>query len=494
MSLPESWQSWTLLKEGNDILLLGLGPKEATIPDEIRKLSVYWLDEEKTLWQTKSNEHLPPLWQKVTQEEALALFVHCKTFFYTPSLRLAPDFWQPFLGRLFATDPVWQRGTERDQNSPLYLLFGNDQALLHQELKEALREDGAREILTALPFVFEKQPEKALEEACHGTLPALAISVNGRGLDAQGRLVGLLQALGVPCALWFVDNPWHVLSGIKLPWWKRIPLFVTDPSFVPQLASEGARNVFFLPLAVAPHMWRDLPKTQEEALARHHACDPPLFVGRSRFPAKDHFFAAVRHSEALLEDAKEGLVRESFSQPDIHYWYDRYRPRFWPGTDVRTPGFCAEECSQLKRALWLQSGNACGMRIIGDKGWHTLLRNATILPCVDYYASLREYYYRASVTLNVTSLLLPQSLSQRHFDVWAAGGFLLSDATKGLSLFPRELTEPITLLSKSDLPARIKHVVDHREETIALRKAWRRLLAEEHSYRQRIHSIKEKVL
>ena len=40
---------------------------------------------------------------------------------------------------------------------------------------------------------------------------------------------------------------------------------------------------------------------------------------------------------------------------------------------------------------------------------------------------------------------MSEALTQRHFDVWAAGGFLLTDRTPGLDIFPRELVEPIVL-------------------------------------------------
>ena len=72
--------------------------------------------------------------------------------------------------------------------------------------------------------------------------------------------------MGIPVALWFVDNPWHVLSGVRLPWWQHAHIYVTDASFVDGLKAQGAERVCHLPLAVAPHMWRDLaglPNTLE---------------------------------------------------------------------------------------------------------------------------------------------------------------------------------------------------------------------------------------
>ena len=70
-----------------------------------------------------------------------------------------------------------------------------------------------------------------------------------------------------------------------------------------------------------------------------------------------------------------------------------------------------------------------GLVVVGDKGWKHHLPpgppETPLLPPVDYYTTLPGLYRAASYTFNVTSLLLPGGLTQRHFDVWRAGGFLL---------------------------------------------------------------------
>jgi spore maturation protein CgeB len=130
---------------------------------------------------------------------------------------------------------------------------------------------------------------------------------------------------------------------------------------------------------------------------------------------------------------------------------------------------------------------------LGDDGWFELLapdgtEPVDIRPPVDYYASLSSVYAGARYSLNVASLLLPSALTQRHFDVWTAGGFLLTDATPGLDIFPEELTAPIRLASPQDLPGAVERL--EREPALYrhLQRAWQNCL-KEHTIRRRILTV-----
>ncbi len=97
-------------------------------------------------------------------------------------------------------------------------------------------------------------------------------------------------------------------------------------------------------------------------------------------------------------------------------------------------------------------------------------------------------YASARYVLGAASLLLPHALSQRHFDVWAAGGCLLTDATPGLDLFPAELTRPITYRTAREIPELLRRPDQERTALIA---AWRTHIAAAHTYRHRVRTILE---
>ncbi len=550
MSLPDGSEAWTCRGAGDAVLLLGLGPMlEAgagggllqRLPQLAGASAVFWLESPHMAqavqsWRTDAGlpprEPLPESWREVSVEQAFAMAAQCRCYIYMPGVRIDPDFWGPLLGQMDAVHACPQTSLQaasqqlppkislepvrhgvsclaadmargfcaRSSSKPVpVLLPGNDGLLLHQELRAALLCSGFRQIVEDLP-----QPDGAAGE--HSSInddtfaarwrdlleegkPAFLLSVNLRGLDADGRIFHLCRALGIPVALWFVDNPWHVLSGVRLPWWRDAHVFVTDASFVDSLRAEGARRVFHLPLAVAPHMWRDL---EAESSVR----EPPLFVGRSAFPEKERFFAAASVPQALEAEAAKVLEASTgpHDAPHFFWWHNKLGGALWPGYDVRRPGLGAERCAQANRRRWLfaaGAGRDGGARIIGDDGWKALLPAAGILPPVDYYASLPEIYARAEAVLNVTSLLLPYSLSQRHFDVWASGGLLLSDATPGLEIFPPELTEPIKLQGPADFMPRCAWFRAHPQEALELRHAWREHIRAQHSYEQRIQRILE---
>lgn len=530
VSLPNGPEAWSCRGEGDAVLLLGLGPDSGTtllrvLPLLATASSVYWLESPQVAraleaWRLEAGllprEPLPAHWCAVTAEQAVALAGQCRCCVYTPGMRLDPDFWGPLLGGvdaalIFPSSPVQAGGAMTSARrgcipnmmagarGPV-LLPGNDGQLLHQELRTALAGCGFGPVVDALPQpapgvggVQAGREDEFLARwrtLLQGGKPAFLLSVNLRGLDAEGRTFELCRALGIPVALWFVDNPWHVLSGVRLPWWQDAHIFVTDASFVGSLGAYGADRVFHLPLAVAPHMWRNLPDFSSSSIM-----ESPLFVGRSAFPEKDRFFAAASVPQALEAEAASLLEASTGPQnaPHFFWWHSKLGVSLWPGYDVRRPGLGAERCAQANRRRWLLAATAAeGMlRVIGDEGWKPLLPGTEILPPVDYYTTLPGVYAGAEAVLNVTSLLLPQSLSQRHFDVWASGGLLLSDATPGLGIFPAELTEPITLSGPGDFMVKCAWFRAHPQAAHDLRQAWRGHLRAHHGYEQRIQQIIE---
>ena len=495
LSLPDAPAAWERLDADaprRDLLLLGLGPGS---PQDLpfaraaleRGGTVFWVEEPETLRRLRPDGFAPPPGWQALPPQAITRPGDAAVFLYRPSLRLAPVFWGPLLGGLEAGD-IAPRLTAPRPGAPAVWLPGDDTRLLHRELREALAEAGFAP-LEGWPATAGGTPLPGIWE---GRAPAFVLSVNLRGMDPEGRAFHCCRALGVPVALWFVDNPWHILSATRLPWWREAALFVTDASFIDGLRAAGARSVHHLPLAVAPHMWRPLPDAAEAARL---ACLPPRFVGRAAFPDRERFFAAAQVPEDAAAEASALLARDARpdGQAHFHWWRERLAVRPWPGHAVRCAGLGAERCAQANRARWLAAALPLGLRVTGDGLWRALVPGCEPEPPADYYGSLPRLYREAGAVLNVTSLLLPHSLSQRHFDVWAAGGILLSDATPGLDIFPRTLAEPITLRSPAGLGPRLASLRADPAGARELRRAWREHLRAAHTYGHRIATIREKI-
>jgi hypothetical protein len=314
--------------------------------------------------------------------------------------------------------------------------------------------------------------------------PVLCLSVNLRGLDPDGGTFHLLRACEVPPAIWMADNPWHLLSSLRTAWWTQAHVFVTDASFLPALRAAGAEKSFHLPPACSPEWARD--SRRGDAVQ----ASPLVFVGRSAFPDRRRFFAACRLPPEMLQEAT-ALLQYSGPVPDFHWWMRRLGiQEAWPGHAARRAGLGAEECSLARRTQWLKAALPHGLAVYGDAAWRTILPElADLRPPVDYYAALPGIYAQARYSLNVTSLLLPAGLSQRHFDVWIAGGFLLTDATPGLDIFPAELRQEIALPH----PDRLTETITRLENDAALRThlqdAWKQCLLDRHTYRHRVQEL-----
>lgn len=495
LSLPDAPAAWERL-DGDaprrDLLLLGLGPGR---PQDLpfaraamtRGGTVFWVEEPETLRRLRPEGFAPPPGWKSLAPQNITRPREAAVYLYRPGLRLAPDFWGPLMGALEAGESI-RRLTPADPGGPTVWLPGDDTLLLHRELRDALAEAG----LTPLEGRPAPDGGTLPPELRGGRPPAFVLSVNLRGMDPEGRVFHRCRALGVPVALWFVDNPWHVLSAARLPWWRGAALFVTDASFIDGLRAAGARRVHHLPLAVAPHMWRPAP---DEAEAARLAALPPRFVGRAAFPGRERFFAAAHVPEDAMAEASALAANDA--RPDalahFHWWRERLALRPWPGHAIRRAGLGAERCAQANRARWLAAALPLGLRVTGDALWGALVPGCEPEPPVDYYGSLPRLYREAGAILNVTSLLLPHSLSQRHFDVWAAGGLLLSDATPGLDIFPRALTAPIILRSPAELGPRLAALRADPLRARELRLAWREQLRAGHTYGHRIAMLREKI-
>ncbi len=325
--------------------------------------------------------------------------------------------------------------------------------------------------------------------------PSLFFCVNFHGLDRHGESFSRFEAAGVPVAVWAVDNPWNLLAGMRNDFWKRAWLFVTDPSFIPGLREHGARHVTYLPLGTDPALFSPPPPGSPPP-EQIRGLKPVVFAGRSHFPDKERFFVGQSVDPALLAEAEHALA--DGGRPDFFWWQKRLIPEpcpaLWPGSAARRISFGAEESSARWRPACLRAASGRGLTLFGDEGWRDhfppdMAGAPDLRPPVDYYGSLGRIYHAAEFSLAMTSLLLPQGLNQRHFDVWAAGGFCLTDATPGLDLFPPELTGPVTFVRPEDIGGMIRRFRDEPAEKTTLARTWREHVLSHHTYGHRIQTL-----
>lgn len=374
----------------------------------------------------------------------------------------------------------------------LHDLRKNRTAILPDSGRDLLRDEVAL-ALSRLGFtVLRPQPEHLADEQHAYYLPrliekkpSLFFSINLQGLFPGAPHSLALLDEGIPTLAWFVDNPWHLLSAMRDPSWKKLHLAVTDKSFIAPLRLAGAESVMHMPLAASPqHMSGDGPKLK-------YKLEPIVFAGRSSFPNQQSFFAGQDVPQESL--AKALTASKQGERPDFVWWVRELglpdnQEGFWPGKKARKPGKGAVLCNAAWREACLQVAQelAGGLTVFGDAAWTGL---KDLRGVVDYYTQLPAIYQAARYSLNINSLLLPAGLSQRIFDVWVAGGFCVSDWSPGLDIFPPELSCEVSFKSPAEIPDLLAGLEANPVKREQIRKDWEAHILAEHSYEKRLSGI-----
>jgi spore maturation protein CgeB len=246
--------------------------------------------------------------------------------------------------------------------------------------------------------------------------PDMLLTINYMGFDTGGTVGELLDAVGLPTAIWFVDNPMFAAQGyLPLPH-EQTSLFSWDRTFVPVLAQLGAKDVHHLPLATDPNTFH----------AGHAVASKPYtvsFVGSSLVGLEARWrnrlqppqrAAAAQLAQALLAD-RGVMVTQSVQA---------CRPIDQKMLILAYANFVA---SSHYRRVQLEGLVGEGLTIFGDAGWRDQLPLAQLQPGFNYGVCLAAVYGASVVNINATNLQMPATVNQRVFDVPAAGGLLLSD-------------------------------------------------------------------
>lgn len=465
------------------ILFLGLG---ATLHDILpfceNKEQIFYLEHEK--FSKQINFKLPENFIALTKEQLFEIIdeeflSQTDILFYKQNLQLFPHFWNTVLVTL--RNKLLLPTYSQTASAEKYIfLSGGKNDLLHKELCQAIRDIGYTPLETG-----GKTLQEILEllDAKH---PHLYLAINAQSLDGNGILYEQLKQKNIPLALWFVDNVWNILSGFSQSWWKECNLFLTDFSFAKELQKEGAKEVFPLPLAS-----HSLPASYQEISEI-----PLFFVGNSSFANKNSYFSGCK----LEHDAEQNLYRtikknlfENKEVPDFHTIHALLLPNepLWQNKNGRSAGYATTKADLFLRKLWLENLSPL-IQIMGDNAWQDILSTQhTFYTPVDYYNMLPSYYKKSLFTLNLTSLLMPANLSQRHFDVWKHQGFLLSSPSKGMEIFQQDIQSIITVHNPQDCLSRLELLLTKPKLKTEIQQTMQNEIAQKHNYTHRLQFMLE---
>jgi len=479
-TLPDDIGQFEIVPGGPDTTFLGLGPRPDNLPGlfpnikNVRFVESPDMERQIEQWADK----VPAGFTRIEPKEFSPELAAGNTIIrYCPGLKAFPSFWGPLTARTAVS-----RMPLTGKSKVVWLPLGEND-LLGKELTMAFEAKGYR-VRPVDREILERSPGTELPELLKHETPELFFSVNFKGLEPFGLGFNILREAGVKVAIWMVDNPFNLLTSVKSGYWKDARLFVTDHSFIGPLIEIGARWTTHLPLAACPELFAKGGTLPDFA---HGIEDKLVFVGRSEFPKKNAFFAGLTPNHRLLDEAVNML--DHGERPDFHWWQEHILAQPWPGNEVRHVSVGAEVAGYAWRVRCLATVGPNAI-IFGDDKWgHIDEIAAQVRPLLDYYAALPAVYRTASVSLNITGMQLPAGLTQRHFDVWCAGGFLISDANPGLRIFPDDLTNAVIFSKPNEIPQLFERFQHETTEKRDLREAWREIILREHTYHNRIATV-----
>ncbi|WP_052507008.1 glycosyltransferase family protein [Desulfonatronovibrio magnus] len=466
------------LSKGSVPLYLGLGPEPATVLSKNFEQKGYYLECPEFIAAMPEGwtEQIPSWLIRLQPGELSSLPLnHLKVILYTPGLKCFPWFWTNILAEIRTAA---NKSKSVNPAPGKVILFGEKQSLLIPELYWELGSMGFEPVL--LPSAVS--PEN-LNIFLSQTEPAFALSVNLQGMDSYGENFALLDRHSIPMAIWMVDNPFHLLTRIRGSYWTRAHIFVTDKWFIPPLQDLGAKHTCHLPLAAAPGFY------MSKRPAVTDLNQQIVFVGRSSFPEHDSFFSAVQRNPELENIARDIMLKGQ--RPDFAWWNDKLNAPCWPGNLIRQTGLGASQSGlHWKKVCLDMLARHYPLTVFGDKGWQDIVSNRIHLRGeVDYYGPLSAIYSSARCVLNLTNMIMPGGLTQRHFDVWAAGGTLLTDKTPGLDIFPQGLASEISFSTIDEMLSKMKRTYNDEKYRAQLGRKFYRIIRAEHTYANRIATV-----
>jgi spore maturation protein CgeB len=327
--------------------------------------------------------------------------------------------------------------------------------------------------------------------------PDFIFSINMQGLDDDGRLLELLAKRHIAFATWFVDSPEHYLpAGKTLP--ANLAVFTVERDALPLLRERGCLTARYLPLAA------DAGRFDLEADL--FVANGPVgvsFVGTNWMEKLALCFENVAFP-AFVRDRYQALGAALAARPtaSVHRFLRDTAPEFLDAAEAAlTPNglrhlfiLLCWEANRISRQHHIEQLLPFRPLIVGDAHWPTALAGHegqfVHHPPLGYYEpDLAELYRRSRVNFATSSVQLPTSVTQRVFDVPAAGGLVVTDRRPQLLECFEEGLEALVY----DGPEAIAEVVGRGlSDRLAARKAVtaarKRILAE-HTYDYRLRTI-----
>lgn len=321
--------------------------------------------------------------------------------------------------------------------------------------------------------------------------PDMVLTVNALGLDNAGAMAQFLERCKIPLAVWFVDNPELFFIGGEKMYPDNTVFFTCDPDAAQKIARISGPTTHYLPLAVDKGSIQQIKKTN---------CRSISFVGDTwteKIAAcyKNHALPRFFLLNALalaraLADHQPGDGR-GFVQKKFSHVYDqavttlsaKNQNGFWHLVYWQANKLYRKDC--VARILPFNA------LIAGDKYWKQVFSGQTFEyhPPIAYGTEVCKLYGLSKINFACSSIQMAGAVTQRVFDVPAAGGFVLTDERKQLEELFDVGREAVCYSCPEEIGTLVERYLHDEKERVRIIKAARRRIAAEHTYTHRMQIL-----
>ena len=323
--------------------------------------------------------------------------------------------------------------------------------------------------------------------------PDFILTLSHTGVDPEGDLVTLLADLRLPLASWLLDSPDLLLASSPQLADAGTVIFSCDAGALNAIRGMGYRHVHFLPLAASPGRLVADPPSPPAAFAATVSFVGDSFVAETGRRLKSGRFGRelVRWYPVL---ARRMLARpersiEALATPEESRLLARYQALTPAARRLDFALAVACRANTAHRAAILSRLIPFCPLIVGPANWRTVLGPEKTtwrwLPPLYDDDRIAALFRSSLVNCNITSRHMHGAANQRVFDVPAAGGFLLTEASPQQEALFEPGRELATYAGPDDVSDQCARFAADPAARAAITTAARRRIALEHTYAHR---------
>lgn len=367
-----------------------------------------------------------------------------------------------------------------------------------EDIKEALESFGHE-------VTYYEEPEQVRKQEEYSGLADVVVEYDiVFSVNYFPRVSNACQAAGRRYIAWTVDSP-MISMYHKSVFNECNCIFVFDKFNYYQFASMGAKNVFYMPLAVnAVRIERLLSATEDSELGRFKS---------------DVSFVGGLYYKNSYDDIKDSLPEYLQGYFDATLWaqldiygeniFDRMLTvdvlaklaevvKFDEGEDslsdlklVFTNTFLGFKLAQIERVEALNRlARRFDVSLYTDRT-HPDLQNIRCLGTVSYLSDMPKVFNQSNINMNFTIRNIRSGIPLRVWDVLGAKGFLLTNFQAELPAYFENGKDLVYFEDLADMERKVEYYLKHEDERMAIAESGFRKVKEFHSYKDRIAKMLE---